>query len=143
MWKKFFLSSLLVLLLSPAYGVKILHPGVKINSQKISETMYLVTATEMASFTAWKIMLDKTERELIRKEAEVDLYRDFNKNLINKYSSIQDNFMKTSEELISQLRGREKDRQRADRRAKRSNLVGTVVGVLLSGGLKHLKDIFK
>ena len=130
MLKKFILSSLFVLLTLQVFAIKILHPGVKINSNKLTETMYMLTKDEIASFTSWKIKNDFYERELLRKETEIKIYKDFNKALMQKFTTISSSFMKTSDKMLEQVNARIKDRKAARRRLRRARTINLIKGVL-------------
>ena len=143
MWKKYILSSVLCLVALPGFSIKLLHPGVKINSQKITKIMYLVSEAEIASFTAWKINSDFYEREVIRKDTELKLYKDFNKELIGKFTNVSTAYMQASDKLISQLDGRAADRKAARRRERKAGLFGWMKGLLSSGVVMQLLGAIK
>lgn len=130
MLKRFFLSSLLVLLTVNAWAIKILHPDVKINNIKLSSKMYLLNETEMASFTAWKIRNDFYKKELVRKETEIKLYKDFNKALMEKFTTVSSAYMKASDNVIKQINGRIRDRKNARNRVRKANFFGILKGII-------------
>ena len=140
--KKFFLSSLLILLSTTSlFAIKLLHPGVTVNSIRLSSTMYLLSETEMASFTAWKINNDFLNRELVRKETTIKIYKDFNKELMTRFSAISSKFMQASELAEKQLKGRLSDRKHAKNARRRASIFGLLRGALYTTiyfGLKGL-----
>lgn len=146
MLKKYSLNSIFIFMLLatlPSYAVTILHPGVKINSKKLSAKMYMLNETEMASFTAWKINNDYLKRELIRKETTIKLYKDFNKELMKKFTSVSAAMLQTSNKLIQQVDGREKDRLRGRRAARKAGFFGLLRGLFYGGGITAIVNAVK
>lgn len=134
---------IMLLIFTPLYGVTILHPGVKINSKRLTEKMYMVNETEMASFTSWKINHDFLERELIRKETTINIYKDFNKNLMAQFTAVSTSMLHTSDRLIQQIDGREEDRRAGRRAARKAGFVGLLRGLFYGGGLTAIVNVIK
>jgi len=126
----------------PAQAIKILKPGVKVNSMKLHSTMYLLSETEMASFTSWKIKNDYYLRELDRKDTEVKIYKDFNKELMKKFTTVSTSLLQTSDKLVQQLDGRQKDRRAGRRAARKAGFMGLLRGILSGLSLAALKGAF-
>jgi len=137
---------LLILILSsinlPVQAIKILKPGVKVNSMKLRNTMYLLSETEMASFTSWKIKNDFYLRELDRKDFEVKIYKDFNKELMKKFTTVSTSLLQTSDKLVQQLDGRQKDRRAGRRAARKAGLWGLLKGLVYGASLAAAKGAF-
>lgn len=137
--------SLLIMLavLSPVLGVTILHPGVKINSKKLTAKMYMLNETEMASFTSWKINNDFLKREVIRKETTIEIYKDFNKNLMKQFTTVGTAMLQASDKLTQQIEGREKDRRAGRRAARKAGFFGLLKGLFYGGGIAAIVDVIK
>jgi len=101
MLKKFILSNLFILLaISSAFAVQILHPGIKINSTPITEEKYLLTRAELDNFLAQKEDLEAANAIIKLRDIRINAYENALASTTNLVADMSERLINMSQKLV-------------------------------------------
>ena len=113
---------LAIFLAIPAYGIDILHKGVKINGKRLAETKFLITRAELDSFNETKEKLKASDKIIKEKEIKISAYQEALMIMVKLLASVETTANKIKDKAIESTKDTKKVLKQNKRLRKQNNL---------------------